>query len=610
MATQMRPLQPDNKAEMHNMQTPSTMDGPPTVFERRTKGGRLLRYRLTILQQPERARACGSGSKSAADRRPVDPPPVVELLIFDITNGQEKDITFSYNVNFFLFATLEHARPMAHGRVQTPAATSPPVLTGMPVSGMAYLDRPTVAGYFLFPDLSVRHEGRYRLAFNLYEEIKDPADASIGHIEKSPDVGLEPSFDWRMEAKSNAFTVYSAKKFPGLTESTLLSRTVADQGCRVRIRRDVRMRTRENKEKGRTSHREPPKELERISRTPDCPPGEQYHDRSMGTHNMNVDSRMPQPMNPSISQYPEGRKTSTSDNYPPAISAPSRPSYSSTITSSSTSSTAPPYTRPGCATYSKPPIASRRPMSPSNNLAHNGPTPTYNHPSRPPTQGYDQNSSASNPYSHAMEIDSKSERHNSLSQSIQQSPRSQYPSDYDDKRDYRSSITSQTHGHKSLDDSTVIRLAVMRCLPPPADGRDMAPTGQVMPEIPPTQPPAASSGLQNSVIELDTNDEEPAYVYPYTLPSSISKRGPSKEGWVSRSSHSKKRHRAHSPSDSQRVYNRGNPGDKTRPADRPNISPSEGSNSYFADRRLPPLDSVHYMTADGTYKTKHMNKFI
>ena len=112
-------------------------------------------------------------SVASADRRPVDPPPVVELRIFDGPSPDNaKDVTFLYNANFFLFATLEHARVMAHGRVQTPAANTPPVLTGMPVSGMAYLDRPQEAGYFLFPDLSVRHEGRYRLTFNLYDQAK------------------------------------------------------------------------------------------------------------------------------------------------------------------------------------------------------------------------------------------------------------------------------------------------------------------------------------------------------------------------------------------------------------------------------------------------------
>ena len=116
---------------------------------------------------------------------------------------------------------------------------------------MAYLDRPSEAGYFIFPDLSVRHEGKYRLSFNLYEETKKPdedADKDLA-ADSKPSVlagqhDPEASFDWRMELKSDAFDVFSAKKFPGLAESTPLSRTVAEQGCRVRIRRDVRMRRR------------------------------------------------------------------------------------------------------------------------------------------------------------------------------------------------------------------------------------------------------------------------------------------------------------------------------------------------------------------------------
>lgn len=43
------------------------------------------------------------------------------------------------------------------------------------------------------------------------------------------------------------FQVYSAKKFPGLELSTPLSQLVADQGCRVRIRRDIRQRKRHPK---------------------------------------------------------------------------------------------------------------------------------------------------------------------------------------------------------------------------------------------------------------------------------------------------------------------------------------------------------------------------
>ncbi|KAK1239507.1 hypothetical protein MKX07_008995 [Trichoderma sp. CBMAI-0711] len=216
-------------------------------IHRVTRENRHLWYQLTVLQQPERARACGSGMKANSDRRPVDPPPVVELRIIEGPSVEEgKDITFDYNANFFLYASLEQARTIAHGRVQNGATNNPPILTGVPASGMAYLDRPTEAGYFIFPDLSVRHEGYFRLSFSLYETTKEPKDFDL----EPADSDLPPGVDWRMEIKTQPFNVFSAKKFPGLMESTSLSKTVADQGCRVRIRRDVRMRKRDGKGSG------------------------------------------------------------------------------------------------------------------------------------------------------------------------------------------------------------------------------------------------------------------------------------------------------------------------------------------------------------------------
>lgn len=111
---------------------------------------------------------------------------------------------------------------------------------------MAYLDRPAPAGYFIFPDLSVRHEGRYRLRFALYEDTKEQQPTN------DPNEPREFCVH-RLDVKSKAFTVFSAKKFPGLAESTALSRIVAEQGCRVRIRRDVRMRRRNDRPRGRDS---------------------------------------------------------------------------------------------------------------------------------------------------------------------------------------------------------------------------------------------------------------------------------------------------------------------------------------------------------------------
>ncbi|KAK4697995.1 hypothetical protein P7C71_g147, partial [Lecanoromycetidae sp. Uapishka_2] len=227
-------------------------------MSRVTKDGRNLTYEVKVIQQPERARACGSGAKSSADRRPVDPPPVCELKIFETEGDTKSDVTFSYNANFFLFTTLENARPMAKGRTQ-PQPQTFPVLTGSPVAGMAYLDRPSPAGYFIFPDLSVRHEGMYRLSFSLFEELKEVKDED-SESEGSPrakdklmnsnPMAPRAHVHFRLEVKSTPFAVYSAKKFPGLSESTTLSRTVAEQGCRVRIRRDVRMRRRDKPSDG------------------------------------------------------------------------------------------------------------------------------------------------------------------------------------------------------------------------------------------------------------------------------------------------------------------------------------------------------------------------
>ncbi|KAL9124752.1 MAG: hypothetical protein Q9217_005948 [Psora testacea] len=255
---------------------------------RTTRDGRQLLYRMKVVQQPERARACGAGAKSSADRRPVDPPPIVELRILEGEGEEKKDVTFSHNANFFLYTTLEHARPMNQGRVAVSANTLP-VLTGTPVAGMAYLDRPEPAGYFIFPDLSVRHEGKYRLSFNLYEELKEPErDADAGAPEGSPTTkerrlasnptGPRNFVHFRLEVKSGPFSVFSAKKFPGLAESTTMSRLVNEQGCRVRIRRDVRMRRRDKvsdpyqdmPEDG--SYPAPPDRFQTPQQAPDRPP--------------------------------------------------------------------------------------------------------------------------------------------------------------------------------------------------------------------------------------------------------------------------------------------------------------------------------------------------
>ena len=296
-------------------------------------------YFFQVLQQPARARACGSGAKSSADRRPVDPPPVVELKIYDAAT--DADVTFAHNANFFLYTTLESARPIAPMRgTHVPAPF--PVLTGTPVAGMAYLDRPVPAGYFIFPDLSVRHEGKYRLSFNLFEELKEDKDTDLhptvrssGHSNNkmlmSSPMAPHAHVHFRLEVKSEPFVVYSAKKFPGLAESTQLSRVVAEQGCRVRIRRDVRMRRREpnNAKKDFDEYEDqeqqpPPQYRPEGFHTPDSFNHNVAADRARSVSASSVDG--------SLHQYPAIDRRSTQDSafynqgqyqaQPPQLAAP------------------------------------------------------------------------------------------------------------------------------------------------------------------------------------------------------------------------------------------------------------------------------------------------
>lgn len=251
---------------------PYTMQRPENeernVILRKTIDNRTLQYDLTIIQQPAKARACGAGPRcmcsspsqyhllikpAAADRRPVDPPPVVELRIFELVSESEvKEITMSYDASFMLHASLEASRPIANG--QRFSGPMSPVLTGLPVAAANYLDRPKPAAYFIFSDLSVRHEGWFRLRFTLLEQVKLPEDAdperplAVGQDPSSAAARIQKGMTNRMEVVSAPFQVYSAKKFPGLSESTELSRCVAEQGCRVRIRRDVRQRKRTSKD--------------------------------------------------------------------------------------------------------------------------------------------------------------------------------------------------------------------------------------------------------------------------------------------------------------------------------------------------------------------------
>ncbi|KAF2842903.1 hypothetical protein M501DRAFT_924770, partial [Patellaria atrata CBS 101060] len=82
--------------------------------------------------------------------------------------------------------------------------------------------------WFVLQDLSVRTEGSFRLKMNF-------VDVGSGQGNNTLNQGKAPVL---ATCYSEPFQVYSAKKFPGVIESTPLSKAFASQGIKIPIRKD------------------------------------------------------------------------------------------------------------------------------------------------------------------------------------------------------------------------------------------------------------------------------------------------------------------------------------------------------------------------------------
>ncbi|WVQ97514.1 hypothetical protein IAU59_004628 [Kwoniella sp. CBS 9459] len=198
----------------------------------------LRRYEMKMRQQPVQARMCGVGEKS--DRRPVDPTPIIQLKVID-GNGEDitptdprarnslrrsspgpNGMTFMQNPYYFLFACLvggdeqdDELHVIDDGKTR--------FLTGTPVSSLYHLKDldNSDAAFFVFPDLGVRKEGRYKLKLTLFEIV----DQEVYYC---------------TTMNTSTFSVYSAKKFPGMSKASDLSKSFAEQGLKIRVRKDPR----------------------------------------------------------------------------------------------------------------------------------------------------------------------------------------------------------------------------------------------------------------------------------------------------------------------------------------------------------------------------------
>ncbi|EST09017.2 Velvet factor [Kalmanozyma brasiliensis GHG001] len=182
-------------------------------------------YRLIIRQQPQQGRLCGLGSK---DKRPLDPLPILQLRILKPDGTEDEDAENSPNL--ILQVTLHREDPLTGTHTEAVLVDTNDI--AYPMTRM--LEGRLVASanvardldgsracFFVFTDLSIRQEGQFRLAFKLLA-LAPPGGGVLA------------------EALTEPFTIYSPRRFPGMTESTELAKLLAKQGIQVPLRNDVR----------------------------------------------------------------------------------------------------------------------------------------------------------------------------------------------------------------------------------------------------------------------------------------------------------------------------------------------------------------------------------
>ncbi|KAJ5584180.1 uncharacterized protein N7459_003980 [Penicillium hispanicum] len=241
---------------------------PPLPPRRTSTQSTQSRYHLHVRQQPIAARACGAGDR---DRRPVDPPPIVQLLLTDFDSESQDDHDILQDPRFTVGCLLfpvsdstgwthppdpeqqEREREESDGVARADDSFSTPLLSGKAFMSPFFVDAdpdpnsapthpssddlnpisPTAppphpqnlrnasklnqpATFFIFADLSIRSAGLYRLQFRLM---------NWGSVE---DTGQ--SMPILAEAWSDPFRVYPAKDFPGMRDSSILAEGLKELG--------------------------------------------------------------------------------------------------------------------------------------------------------------------------------------------------------------------------------------------------------------------------------------------------------------------------------------------------------------------------------------------
>ncbi|KAH9907240.1 velvet factor-domain-containing protein [Xylariomycetidae sp. FL2044] len=221
---------PQNHGYMHmppqalsHMQAPQVQpQSQPQPQQIGSPRPRFESFKLKVLQQPAMAKAANGKDK---DRKPVDPPPILQLTL---PPTDDPDGVYRQSPYLIVVAYLEYAPGHPHGPEATPPINA---MTGTMVSSLHRLKDPTnkEGAFFIFGDLTIKSEGFYVIKFDLLQmESEGPPNAGQDCLVTVTSI------------KSDAFRVHAGKAFPGMAESTFLTRSFSDQGVRLRLRKDSR----------------------------------------------------------------------------------------------------------------------------------------------------------------------------------------------------------------------------------------------------------------------------------------------------------------------------------------------------------------------------------
>lgn len=235
------------------------------------------RYVLKIRQQPIAARACGFGER---DRRVIDPPPIVQLSLREFDPESSSDVAELHWPFNIVHCALLSVPPESSAYSSTSDVTAVPdpnqsnrvsrrlmgTLVASPFVGTdpeapdSSNKNARLGCFFVFPDLSCRQNGHYRLRFTLMK-------VNMPNMTENGQGSIAGSFD------SDMFEVFSAKDFPGMRASTALTKELKRQGATVSVKKGKSQRKRgssvseRSSDEGSDGEIEAPKQRQRKKRS-------------------------------------------------------------------------------------------------------------------------------------------------------------------------------------------------------------------------------------------------------------------------------------------------------------------------------------------------------